>query len=367
LFSWIIGLLTELQRSEVISFQKLLYYPISLTGTFLVNYLSSFASFTLIIFLPAMIGLCIASVVALGPYLLVTLPMLFGLVLMVTAVTYQFRGWLASLMMNKRRRRTLVMAIGAAFILIVQLPNLFNRLYLRPGTNQDGASAQQMLERTQKLSEELKRHEISPEQAQARLDALQHAPLGDRQLGDLLAEPRGVGQGVERGLERKGDGRCGGPAQVVRRNRAHGLELRLGQQRAHAPRVLALPRLELDEVRARQDELYPRAVRPREHQPPGEQRLEPGRHRRHHQRTARFCHAVNQLDARRVHARRVAQLGERDERAGDLRGHVDPLGRVDPDGQPLDEPVQLTLRQSAQNVREPVVRFRGSRRGHGPL
>jgi hypothetical protein len=100
--------------------------------------------------------------------------MLFGLVLMVTAVTYQFRGWLASLMMNKRRRRTLVTAIGAAFILIVQLPNLFNRLYLRPGTNQDGASAQQMLERTQKLSEELKRHEISPEQAQARLDALQH-------------------------------------------------------------------------------------------------------------------------------------------------------------------------------------------------
>jgi ABC-2 type transport system permease protein len=174
LFSWIIGLLTELQRSEVISFQKLLYYPISLTGTFLVNYLSSFASFTLIIFLPAMIGLCIASVVALGPYFLVTLPMLFGLVLMVTAVTYQFRGWLASLMMNKRRRRTLVTAIGAAFILIVQLPNLFNRLYLRPGTNQDGASAQQMLERTQKLSEELKRHEISPEQAQARLDALQH-------------------------------------------------------------------------------------------------------------------------------------------------------------------------------------------------
>jgi ABC-2 type transport system permease protein len=174
LFSWIIGLLTELQRSEVISFQKLLYYPISLNGTFLVNYLSSFASFTLIIFLPAMIGLCIASVVALGPYFLVTLPMLFGLVLMVTAVTYQFRGWLASLMMNKRRRRTLVTAIGAAFILIVQLPNLFNRLYLRPGINQDGASAQQMLERTQKLSEELKRHEISPEQAQARLDALPH-------------------------------------------------------------------------------------------------------------------------------------------------------------------------------------------------
>ena len=180
LFSWTIGLLTELQRSEVISFQKLLYYPISLTGTFLVNYLSSFASFTLVIFLPAMIGLCIASIVALGPYFLVTLPMLFGLVLMVTAVTYQFRGWLASLMMNKRRRRTLVTAIGAAFILLVQLPNLFNRLYLRSRTEKDVASSQQMMEETQKLSADLQRHAVSPQQAQERLDAIKHAQSLER-------------------------------------------------------------------------------------------------------------------------------------------------------------------------------------------
>ena len=183
LFSWAIGLLTELQRSEVISFQKLLYYPISLTGTFLVNYLSSFASFTLIVFLPAMVGLCIASVVALGPYFLVTLPMLFGLVLMVTAVTYQFRGWLASLMMNKRRRRTLVTAIGAAFILLVQLPNLFNRLYLRSRTEKDVASSQKIVEETQRLSEDLKRHAVSPQQAQERLDAIKHAQSLERKAG----------------------------------------------------------------------------------------------------------------------------------------------------------------------------------------
>ena len=183
LFSWAIGLLTELQRSEVISFQKLLYYPISLTGTFLVNYLSSFASFTLVVFLPAMVGLCIASVVALGPYFLVTLPMLFGLVLMVTAVTYQFRGWLASLMMNKRRRRTLVTAIGAAFILLVQLPNLFNRLYLRSRTEKDVASSQKIVEETQRLSEDLKRHSVSPQQAQERLDAIKHAQSFERKAG----------------------------------------------------------------------------------------------------------------------------------------------------------------------------------------
>ncbi len=131
LLFWTIGLMTELQRSEVISFEKLLYFPISLSGTFLVNYLSSFVSITLIAFVPAMIGLCIASVVAIGPSLLITFPLLAGLVLMVTAVTYHFRGWLAALMMNKRRRRTLIAFITAGFIILSQLPNLLNTRYWR--------------------------------------------------------------------------------------------------------------------------------------------------------------------------------------------------------------------------------------------
>ena len=94
LISWTVGLMTELQRSEVLSFQKLLYYPISLFGTFLVNYVSSLVSVTLILFVPAMFGLCVASVVALGPRYLVLFPLLFGLVLMVTAVSYHLAdGW----------------------------------------------------------------------------------------------------------------------------------------------------------------------------------------------------------------------------------------------------------------------------------
>jgi ABC-2 type transport system permease protein len=185
LFSWMIGLMTELQRSEVISIQKLLYFPISLGGTFLMNYLSSFASFTLIVFLPAIIGLCIASVVALGPYFLILLPLLFGLVLMMTAVTYQFRGWLASLMMNKRRRRTLVTAIGAAFILVVQLPNLLNRLYLRPRPDKNIAT-QEILERTKKLSEDLERHAVSAKQAEARFDAIKRDQAAQHKAGAEL-------------------------------------------------------------------------------------------------------------------------------------------------------------------------------------
>jgi hypothetical protein len=69
---------------------------------------------------------------------------------------------------------------------------------------------------------------------------------------------------------------------------------------------------------------------------------------------------MHQLHARRVKAGGVAKLRERNERARNLGGHVDPLGRVDPDGQPLDETVQLPLRQCTQDVSEPVGRFRGS-------
>ena len=143
LLFWAIGLATQLQRSEVISFEKLLYLPISLGGAFLVNYLSSLVSLTLIAFLPAMIGLCLASVIAVGPALLISLPLLAGLMLMVTAVTYHFRGWLAALMTNKRRRRTLVALITAGFILVMQIPNLLGSTYFRTRADRELADSQQ--------------------------------------------------------------------------------------------------------------------------------------------------------------------------------------------------------------------------------
>jgi ABC-2 type transport system permease protein len=46
--------------------------------------------------------------------------------LMVTALTYQFQGWLASLMANPRRRRSIIVVLTFAFILIAQLPNIVN-------------------------------------------------------------------------------------------------------------------------------------------------------------------------------------------------------------------------------------------------
>jgi ABC-2 type transport system permease protein len=173
LLFWTIGLMTELQRSEVISFEKLLYFPISLSGTFLVNYVSSFFSISLIAFVPAMIGLCIASVVALGPSLLITFPLLAGLVLMVTAVTYHFRGWLAALMVNKRRRRTLVAFITAGFIVLAQIPNLLGRTYFHSRADRDIAASQKYLAEWQRLNEQLKSRQIDVRRYHERLAALE--------------------------------------------------------------------------------------------------------------------------------------------------------------------------------------------------
>jgi hypothetical protein len=141
LMFWMVGLLTELQRSEVLSLQKLLHLPVSLSGTFLINYLGSLLSLTLVIFVPGMIGLSIALVVAKGPALLLVFPLAASFLLMVTAITYQFQGWLAALMANKRKRRTVVVVVTMCFVLVFQLPNILNFAFHNRMNRDDGETA----------------------------------------------------------------------------------------------------------------------------------------------------------------------------------------------------------------------------------
>jgi hypothetical protein len=126
LFFWCIGLLSELQRSEALSLDKFLHLPVSLTGAFLINYISSLFSVNLALFLSAMLGLTLGLAIGRGPAMLWLLPLVAAFVLMVTGVTYQFQGWLASLMVNKRRRRTIIVMATMIFIVVCQLPNLIN-------------------------------------------------------------------------------------------------------------------------------------------------------------------------------------------------------------------------------------------------
>ncbi len=194
------------------------------------------------------------------------------------------------------------------------------------------------------------------------LHRLQHAPLGAGQLLDLLGQLRGIAEHLPRGLERERDGGRRGAAEVVRGDRAHGLERRLREERADAAWVLPLPRAELHEIRRRQDELDGRLLlvpslpfaAAREHEPAGEERLERRRDRRDEERPARLGDAVKQLDARGREARRIARLGERHEETRDLRRGVEALGRIDPDAEPRDERVQLGRRKRTEDIDESI-------------
>jgi len=124
LFVWLTGLMVDLQRSESIDLDRLLSLPISLKQVFVLNYAASHFTPSIILFLPAIIGFCLGVVFGAGPLMLLLLPLALSFILMITAWTYCLRGWLAALMMNKRRRRAIVVWITAGFILLSQLPNI---------------------------------------------------------------------------------------------------------------------------------------------------------------------------------------------------------------------------------------------------
>src|SRR5262249_60502866 len=71
-----------------------------------------------------MVGLSAGLVLSRGISMIGLFPLVTAFILAVTAIGYQFRGWLASLMVNKRGRRVIVTIAGLGFVLLFQLPNL---------------------------------------------------------------------------------------------------------------------------------------------------------------------------------------------------------------------------------------------------
>lgn len=125
LFFWMIGLLAELQRSETIDLQRLMHLPVALGQLFVINYVVSHLTLSIVLVLPAMTGLALGLTFSRGPLMLLLLPLAWGMVFMITAWTYCLRGWLATMMSNPRRRRTIIMGITVGFILVAQLPNFY--------------------------------------------------------------------------------------------------------------------------------------------------------------------------------------------------------------------------------------------------
>jgi len=121
---WLIGVISELQRSDVIDFRKMLYLPVSLKQVFILNFLVSLVTPGLVAFILAATGLILGLILGTGPHMLWAVPLALAFVFMVAAWTYYARGLLAVLMENKRRRRAILVLLPAVFVLVFQIPNL---------------------------------------------------------------------------------------------------------------------------------------------------------------------------------------------------------------------------------------------------
>jgi hypothetical protein len=130
LLFWLIGVLSEIQRSEAIDIGKVLHMPISLKGIFLVNYLASHLTLSIIVFVPWMVGLTAGFAWRRGGAMILLLPLVMGFLFSVTAWTYWLRGWLvAMLVRNPRRYHAIVAGVTIVFMLLSQLPNLLTHTH----------------------------------------------------------------------------------------------------------------------------------------------------------------------------------------------------------------------------------------------
>lgn len=124
LLVWFSGLLVEIQRSESIDLSKLLHLPVTLPQVFVFNYLASHLTPAIVLLVPAMVGICLGLAFGAGVRLLALSLVVLAFIFMITAWTYCLRGWLAALMANKRRRRTILVWLTLTMVFLGQLPNL---------------------------------------------------------------------------------------------------------------------------------------------------------------------------------------------------------------------------------------------------
>ena len=126
LLFWLVGVLMEIQRSEALDIGKLLHMPVSLKGIFLLNYVASHLTLSILVFVPGMVGLIVGFLGSQGGAMILLLPLVLGFLFSITAWTYWLRGWLVALLVrNPRRYRAIVAGVTIFFMLLSQLPNLF--------------------------------------------------------------------------------------------------------------------------------------------------------------------------------------------------------------------------------------------------
>lgn len=128
---WVIHVVTDLQRSDAITFDRILHLPVTFGQVFAINYLSSLANIHFLCLSSASFGFLFGSCFSVGPAaLLIAFPLVLFL-LTITSLTYQLQGWLAAIMANPRRRQLVLFIIPVVIMTGVQIPAFFASRYGR--------------------------------------------------------------------------------------------------------------------------------------------------------------------------------------------------------------------------------------------
>ncbi|MDE0191957.1 MAG: hypothetical protein OXQ90_11425 [Gammaproteobacteria bacterium] len=125
LFFRVWGMATDLRVDDVLSMQNLLHLPLAPSDVFILNTIALHLQPSPLIFGAALLGLSLASIFALGPGHAILLPLAVASFWCVIALTRQMQTFLAALMVNKRRRGTIVAVSFIVGMLLIQAPNIF--------------------------------------------------------------------------------------------------------------------------------------------------------------------------------------------------------------------------------------------------
>jgi len=124
LLIWVMSILGELQRSDLLDMRKLMYLPLSLPMVTALNFLASLLGpLSLFLAIPA-VGLTLGLVQSFGALAIWVFPLFLCFQFMLSAWGFLLRGLIANLMQNKRRRRLVLAIAPLVFIVVLQLPSL---------------------------------------------------------------------------------------------------------------------------------------------------------------------------------------------------------------------------------------------------
>ena len=130
-FIWVIYVATDIQRSDAITFDRILHLPVSFSQAFAINYLSSLMSMTFVSLCTFCVGFILGSCLSVGPIALLFLVPFTVFAIAITALTYQLQGWLAAFMSNPRRRQMVMILVPLCIIVVSQIPAIFATRFAR--------------------------------------------------------------------------------------------------------------------------------------------------------------------------------------------------------------------------------------------